>query len=315
MNAFMVWSQIERRRIIDIQPDIHNAEISKCLGKRWKQLSEEQRKPYVEEAERLRILHQQEYPDYKYRPRKKNRNAPTQNPYDILVSAKKEDPLRLTMNANNSRVRISSNAIKGASLNDLIDHGRQQNKITIDSKFKADHLNKSNHFTSVGGFATPTGSPGSPVKDPSSPASSELPSSPESASFYDDRQNPVSFLDFNSSSTASPAPSSSYTKSEPASPEENAFVTFVDTDMSKLQDLSTLENLDLTDLLQSSSSPIPHELTGIAEDNNNNNNGNGNNLWNESYLNEVPMSELLSDVHNDPLLGDASYGNYLSIYN
>ena len=71
MNAFMVWSQIERRRISQVAPDVHNAEISKRLGARWKMLDEEGRKPYVDEAERLRQLHLQEYPDYKYRPRKK----------------------------------------------------------------------------------------------------------------------------------------------------------------------------------------------------------------------------------------------------
>jgi transcription factor SOX4/11/12 (SOX group C) len=32
----MVWSQIERRKISEVQPDIHNAEISKYLGQQWK---------------------------------------------------------------------------------------------------------------------------------------------------------------------------------------------------------------------------------------------------------------------------------------
>uniref|UniRef100_T1J9C1 HMG box domain-containing protein n=1 Tax=Strigamia maritima TaxID=126957 RepID=T1J9C1_STRMM len=77
MNAFMVWSQIERRKICEQQPDMHNAEISKRLGKRWKLLSEVDKKPYIDEAERLRVLHSAEYPDYKYRPRKKVKNAPT----------------------------------------------------------------------------------------------------------------------------------------------------------------------------------------------------------------------------------------------
>jgi len=71
MNAFMVWSQIERRKICELQPDMHNAEISKKLGMLWKTLSDEQRKPFIEEAERLRLMHLKEYPDYKYRPRKR----------------------------------------------------------------------------------------------------------------------------------------------------------------------------------------------------------------------------------------------------
>ncbi|XP_068205122.1 transcription factor Sox-11-A-like [Palaemon carinicauda] len=73
MNAFMVWSQLERRKIVQRHPDMHNAEISKRLGKRWKSLSSGERQPYIDEAERLRLLHMQEYPDYKYRPRKKAR--------------------------------------------------------------------------------------------------------------------------------------------------------------------------------------------------------------------------------------------------
>lgn len=71
MNAFMVWSQLERRKIVAVNPDKHNAEISKELGRRWKLLSEPDRQPYIEEAERLRQLHLKEYPDYKYKPRKK----------------------------------------------------------------------------------------------------------------------------------------------------------------------------------------------------------------------------------------------------
>ena len=54
---------------------MHNAEISKRLGRRWKELTEEDRQPFIEEAERLRVLHCREYPDYKYRPRKRSAAA------------------------------------------------------------------------------------------------------------------------------------------------------------------------------------------------------------------------------------------------
>lgn len=71
MNPFMVWSQLERRKICEVTPDMHNAEISKSLGARWKALTDVEKQPYIDEAERLRRLHLKEYPDYKYRPKKK----------------------------------------------------------------------------------------------------------------------------------------------------------------------------------------------------------------------------------------------------
>ncbi len=45
------------------------------LGKRWKELSEEERIPFIQEAERLRVLHLREYPGYKYRPKKRLRSG------------------------------------------------------------------------------------------------------------------------------------------------------------------------------------------------------------------------------------------------
>ena len=45
------------------------------LGKQWKLLGEGEKAVYREEAERLRLLHLKEYPDYKYRPKKRTRSG------------------------------------------------------------------------------------------------------------------------------------------------------------------------------------------------------------------------------------------------
>merc|ERR1719431_738632 len=76
MNAFMRWSQLERRKIIELNPDAHNAEISKSLGKKWRNLPDEEKQPFIDEAEELRQLHLREYPDYKYKPKKKAKYSP-----------------------------------------------------------------------------------------------------------------------------------------------------------------------------------------------------------------------------------------------
>uniref|UniRef100_A0A3Q3MDG4 Transcription factor SOX n=1 Tax=Labrus bergylta TaxID=56723 RepID=A0A3Q3MDG4_9LABR len=109
MNAFMVWSKIERRKIMEQSPDMHNAEISKRLGKRWKMLKDSEKIPFIREAERLRLKHMADYPDYKYRPKKKPKldssksSAPSPEKCGKIAKTPSKKCSKIKTNKNNSK--------------------------------------------------------------------------------------------------------------------------------------------------------------------------------------------------------------------
>jgi len=83
MNAFMVWSRVQRRKLAQENPKMHNSEISKRLGAEWKLMTEDDKRPFIDEAKRLRAVHLKEHPDYKYRPRRKLKSTPLTSPVSM----------------------------------------------------------------------------------------------------------------------------------------------------------------------------------------------------------------------------------------
>ncbi|XP_078405860.1 transcription factor SOX-30-like [Cetorhinus maximus] len=77
MNAFMVWARIHRPSLAKANPNANNAEISVQLGLEWNKLTEEQKKPYYDEAQKIKEKHREEFPGWVYQPRpgKKKRFA------------------------------------------------------------------------------------------------------------------------------------------------------------------------------------------------------------------------------------------------
>jgi hypothetical protein len=75
MNAFMVWSSAERKRLAVKEPQLHNTELSKQLGRMWKAMTELEKLPFRKEADNLKSKLMEEHPDYKYKPKRKKIDA------------------------------------------------------------------------------------------------------------------------------------------------------------------------------------------------------------------------------------------------
>ena len=180
---------------------MHNAVISKSLGVRWKALSEEQKQPFIDKAEHLRRLHSQEYPDYKYRPKKKqtitsksvsttnnnnnnNSNSSNNNKSDSQPTNNTSRTARKRPASKRSDKRHGSSSSSGSSVGSAKKQRQQQQQ--------QQQQNKSSQIieTSLSFDASDGDYKNSDTQTPRSlcyslSASDILPNSPESATLYD----------------------------------------------------------------------------------------------------------------------------------
>uniref|UniRef100_A0A0M3HSF3 Sex-determining region Y protein n=1 Tax=Ascaris lumbricoides TaxID=6252 RepID=A0A0M3HSF3_ASCLU len=124
MNAFMVWARKMRRKLAAENPGMHNADLSKILGKRWKGMSHMEKQPFVQQAEAIRVQHLKENPNYKYRPKRKplfqqyKASQFSQSMCNVHLRGYEACPLMLSTESNTCRhemaaqVNISASFVK-----------------------------------------------------------------------------------------------------------------------------------------------------------------------------------------------------------
>ena len=115
MNSFMVFSHLERKRLAEENPELHNADLSKILGRKWKSLTPAQRQPYIDEAERLRVVHTETYPEYKYKPRRRKHPKRNTKRFSTLSASDVNIKTKIALSLNCALPPVANHPLAGKS--------------------------------------------------------------------------------------------------------------------------------------------------------------------------------------------------------
>ncbi|KAI8982036.1 hypothetical protein BDF20DRAFT_864650 [Mycotypha africana] len=93
MNSFMLFRREKQREIASKCQGANHRDMSKVISKWWRELSQVEKQPYIDEADRLQLEHKKKYPGYKFTPKRKTK-APRRYkrcPADQLVARNFDD--------------------------------------------------------------------------------------------------------------------------------------------------------------------------------------------------------------------------------
>ncbi|ORY30051.1 hypothetical protein LY90DRAFT_82493 [Neocallimastix californiae] len=95
-NPFILYRQEHHSKVLAEHEGISNTEISKIIGKMWKEESEEVKNKYKEKAQEMKRRHKLMYPDYRFSPRKqeeirRRKKRKNVNPAPESTDSKKDE--------------------------------------------------------------------------------------------------------------------------------------------------------------------------------------------------------------------------------
>ncbi|RIA84120.1 high mobility group box domain-containing protein, partial [Glomus cerebriforme] len=67
-NAFILYRKAKQPDVVAQNKNLTNAEVSKVISKMWWKENEEERFQWEKRADRMKLKHMQDYPDYVYQP-------------------------------------------------------------------------------------------------------------------------------------------------------------------------------------------------------------------------------------------------------